>query len=137
MSQCTSKINLNIQKSCPISKQLVYARVLFYFVCWSVKHVSHYNGYNFLPLHRYLNIAMGIYGKYTIIVKILSSIQMGVGILMISLGIAFRIFVCSWVTDASFGFWIGGLVNDFTKTLILFLKVLALNDYLLNVDRSK
>ena len=30
---------------------------------------------------------------------------------MICLGIALRVSVCSWVTDASFGFWVGFLVS--------------------------
>ena len=50
---------------------------------------------------------MGLYGKYTNTVHVLATTQMVVGVLMLLLGIALRIFVCSWVTNAAFGFWVG------------------------------
>ncbi|XP_028402104.1 uncharacterized protein LOC114525095 [Dendronephthya gigantea] len=53
---------------------------------------------------------MGVYGRYGKVVCVISSIQIGLGGLMICLGIALRVTVCSWVTDASFGFWVGFLV---------------------------
>ncbi len=60
---------------------------------------------------------MGIYGKYSKMVIVLSFIQISVGVLMFALGIAFRLLVCSWITDASFGFWVGVLVYIHTYSL--------------------
>lgn len=57
---------------------------------------------------------MGIYGKYTKPVTIFSIIQMVAGVLMIGLGIAHRVLVCSWITDIAFGFWVGLLVCSST-----------------------
>ena len=53
---------------------------------------------------------MGIYGKYTCAVRVFSYVQIVAGLLMIAHGLALRVLVCSWITDASFGFWIGLLV---------------------------
>lgn len=70
------------------------------------------------------SLAMGIYGKYTKPVTIFSIIQMVAGVLMIGLGIAHRVLVCSWITDIAFGFWVGLLVCSSTvvtnPTLSLF-----------------
>lgn len=53
---------------------------------------------------------MGIYGKYTTMVNVVSYIQISIGVSMFGLGIALRLLVCSWITDAAFGFWVGMLV---------------------------
>lgn len=55
---------------------------------------------------------MGIYGcKLTRIVHVVALAQIILAILIFGNGIALRILVCGWVSDAAFGFWVGTLVG--------------------------